>query len=105
MVLCVKLRVVYHSCGYRSRLAADPKKQRRGADPATARDLFLERGFEAVPMAEMARVAEVSEATVFNYFPTKETFSQSTRGVRGRLLSSSRDRPSGESELAAFSRS
>ena len=34
--------------------------------------LFAERGFEQVPVAEIARQAEVSEATVFNYFPTKE---------------------------------
>ncbi|TMM00918.1 MAG: helix-turn-helix transcriptional regulator, partial [Actinobacteria bacterium] len=49
------------------------KKQRtRELIEATARQLFIERGFEAVPVAEIARAAEVSEATVFNYFPTKE---------------------------------
>ncbi len=40
------------------------------SDTATA--LFLERGFDAVTVAEVARAAEVSEKTVFNYFPTKE---------------------------------
>ena len=34
--------------------------------------LFLERGFDQVSVAEVARAADVSEATVFNYFPTKE---------------------------------
>src|SRR5437764_10720607 len=49
------------------------KKQRtRELIAETARRLFIERGFEAVPVAEIARAAEVSEATVFNYFPTKE---------------------------------
>ena len=35
-------------------------------------DLFQARGFEAVTVAEVARAADVSEKTVFNYFPTKE---------------------------------
>src|ERR1700729_796878 len=34
--------------------------------------MFAEYGFDAVPVAAVARAAEVSEATVFNYFPTKE---------------------------------
>ncbi|HEV3295288.1 MAG TPA: TetR family transcriptional regulator, partial [Streptosporangiaceae bacterium] len=38
----------------------------------TAMRLFVERGFDAVPVAAVARAAEVAEATVFNYFPTKE---------------------------------
>ena len=35
----------------------------------TARRLFVERGFERVRIAEIARAADVSEQTVFNYFP------------------------------------
>lgn len=38
----------------------------------TALDLFEERGFENVSVAEIAAAAEVSKATVFNYFPAKE---------------------------------
>src|SRR5690606_42138107 len=38
----------------------------------TALDLFEERGFESVSVAEIAEAAEVSKATVFNYFPAKE---------------------------------
>jgi AcrR family transcriptional regulator len=39
----------------------------------TATLLFLERGFDAVRVAEVAEACGVSEKTVFNYFPTKES--------------------------------
>jgi AcrR family transcriptional regulator len=35
--------------------------------------LFVQRGFEDVTVAEVAEAAQVSEKTVFNYFPTKES--------------------------------
>ncbi|MDN3238158.1 TetR/AcrR family transcriptional regulator [Glycomyces tritici] len=38
----------------------------------TALDLFEASGFEDVSVAQIAAAAEVSKATVFNYFPTKE---------------------------------
>ncbi|WP_371481646.1 TetR/AcrR family transcriptional regulator [Kitasatospora sp. NBC_00315] len=37
-----------------------------------ARRLFLERGFDAVTVAEVAREAGVSSVTVFKHFPRKE---------------------------------
>src|SRR4051794_41351793 len=48
------------------------KEQTRQLIAETARRLFGERGFERVTVAEVARAADVSEQTVFNYFPTKE---------------------------------
>lgn len=39
---------------------------------AVATDLFQERGFEQVTVAEVAVAANVSTKTVFNYFPRKE---------------------------------
>ncbi|MEU6198249.1 TetR family transcriptional regulator [Streptomyces sp. NPDC047061] len=39
----------------------------------TATEMFLERGFDDVRVAEIAEACEVSEKTVFNYFPTKES--------------------------------
>ena len=48
------------------------KQQTREAIAETARALFVERGFEAVRVAEVAEAADVSQKTVFNYFPTKE---------------------------------
>lgn len=37
-----------------------------------AMDLFLDRGFDAVTTTEIAEAADVSPATLFNYFGTKE---------------------------------
>ena len=39
----------------------------------TATEMFLQRGFDAVRVAEVAAACGVSEKTVFNYFPTKES--------------------------------
>ena len=39
----------------------------------TATQLFMERGFDAVRVTEIAEACGVSEKTVFNYFPTKES--------------------------------
>jgi AcrR family transcriptional regulator len=41
------------------------------SDTATA--MFLERGFHEVKVAEVAEACEVSEKTIYNYFPTKES--------------------------------
>jgi AcrR family transcriptional regulator len=82
------------------------KKQRtRQLIADTARRLFAERGFDAVPVAEIAREAEVSEATVYNYFPTKEDlFYSRLEAFEEELLASIRDRAPGESVLEAFGR-
>ncbi|MGD0809246.1 MAG: TetR/AcrR family transcriptional regulator [Acidimicrobiales bacterium] len=49
------------------------KKQRtRTLIADTAARLFAEHGYEHVAVSDVARAAEVSEPTVYNYFPTKE---------------------------------
>jgi AcrR family transcriptional regulator len=48
------------------------KQQTRHAISDVATALFLERGFDAVTVAEVARAADVAVQTVFNHFPTKE---------------------------------
>ena len=49
------------------------KKQRmRDLISDIATGLFIERGFEAVTMAEIAKAADVSVKTIFNYFGSKE---------------------------------
>ena len=69
----------------------------------TARRMFVERGFDAVPVSAVARAAEVSEATVFNYFPTKEDLVfQGMEAFEAELLAAVRDREPGESIVAAF---
>src|SRR3954447_25615730 len=80
------------------------KKQRtRRLLADTARRLFAERGFDAVTVAEVARAAEVSQATVFNYFPTKEDlFYSGLEAFEQALLASVRERAPGEAVLSAF---
>jgi len=82
------------------------KKQRTRREIAeAARRLFGERGFDAVTVAQVAATAEVSEATVFNYFPTKEDlFYSGLEAFEEALLDAIRDRAPGESALAAFGR-
>jgi AcrR family transcriptional regulator len=80
------------------------KKERTRQQIAdAARRLFAQRGFEAVPVSEIAREAEVSEATVFNYFPTKEDlFYHRLEEFEEELLASIRNRAPGESVIGAF---
>jgi AcrR family transcriptional regulator len=69
----------------------------------TARRLFGERGFEAVKVAEVAVAADVSEATVFNYFPNKEDlFYSGLEAFETAMLAAIEERPPGESVLSAF---
>jgi AcrR family transcriptional regulator len=79
------------------------KERTRQLIADTARRLFAERGFEAVTVGEIARAAEVAEATVFNYFPTKEDlFYGRLEAFEERMLAAIRERGAGESVFAAF---
>jgi AcrR family transcriptional regulator len=48
------------------------KARTRRAISEAAIALFLERGYDEVPVAEVAEAAEVSKRTLFAYFPTKD---------------------------------
>jgi AcrR family transcriptional regulator len=48
------------------------KAQSRLAISNIATKMFIERGFDDVTVAEVAAAADVSVATIFNYFETKE---------------------------------
>jgi AcrR family transcriptional regulator len=81
------------------------KQETRQRIAEAARRLFGERGFERVTVAEVARAADVSEQTVFNYFPTKEDlFYWRLESFEQELLAAVREREPGESVLAAFRR-
>ncbi|MFB6523043.1 TetR/AcrR family transcriptional regulator [Streptomyces sp. NPDC056401] len=53
-------------------LRENKKLRTRQQLAATALELFLERGFDAVSVADVAAAAEVSKPTLFRYFPSKE---------------------------------
>jgi AcrR family transcriptional regulator len=79
------------------------KAQNRQAILDAALGLFAERGFERMTVAEIAVAAGVSEATVFNYFPTKEDLVYSRmEAFEERLLAAVRDRSPDQTPLAAF---
>jgi AcrR family transcriptional regulator len=81
------------------------KRQTRERIADTAGRLFAERGFEPVTVAEIAREADVSEQTVFNYFPTKEDlFYGGLETFEEDMLEAIRERDQGVTVLAAFRR-
>ena len=81
------------------------KEQTRQLIADTAWRLFADRGFDNVTVAEIAREAQVAEATVFNYFRSKEDlFYLRFEAFSARLADAVRDRGPGEPALAAFRR-
>src|ERR1700728_417928 len=60
---------VYPSEGLRER----KKRMTRQLISDTATGMFLEAGFDEVRVADVAAACGVSEKTVYNYFPTKES--------------------------------
>ena len=76
--------------GLRERKKAETRRRIAEA----AHRLFGERGFQAVTVVEVARAAEVAEATLFNYFPTKEDlFYSGLEAFGARLVAAVRERP------------
>jgi AcrR family transcriptional regulator len=79
------------------------KRQTRAAIAAAAMRLFQARGFDAVTIADVARAADVSEKTIFNYFPAKEDLVFQEGGERrAALIEAIRGRPPGESLVTPF---
>jgi AcrR family transcriptional regulator len=84
-------------------LRALKKEQTRQLIADTAWRLFADRGFDNVTVAEIAREAQVAEATVFNYFRSKEDlFYSRFEAFSARLADAVRDRDIGAPALAAF---
>ena len=80
------------------------KKQRtRQLIADTAARLFAEHGYEHVAVSDVARAAEVSEPTVYNYFPTKDQLVlDRDEELRDRLTQLIRARSPGVSPAAAL---
>ena len=90
-----------HPVGLRER----KKRRTRAAIVEAAMGLFVADGFERVTVGQIARRAEVSEATVFNYFRTKEDLVYSgLEDFWSRVLSAVRGRAAAESVPSAFGR-
>jgi AcrR family transcriptional regulator len=86
-----------------------PRTSERGGPQTRARilevatRLFLERGYETVTVAEIAREAGVSSVTVFNHFPRKEDlFLDRAVDADDLLRSAVRDRGPGVDVLASL---
>ncbi|MFF2011253.1 TetR/AcrR family transcriptional regulator [Streptomyces sp. NPDC058195] len=72
------------------------KQQTRTAIADAALELFLERGFDQVTVADVARRAGVSTNTAFNYFATKEDLFFDRRAeAEGHLAALVRERAPG----------
>jgi AcrR family transcriptional regulator len=81
------------------------KRQTRQYISDVATGLFVERGFDAVTVAEIAEAADVSVNTVYNYFPAKEDlFFDRSAGLVDRLAGWVRGRRKGESAAVAVLR-
>jgi AcrR family transcriptional regulator len=79
------------------------KQQTRRRIASAALELFAERGFDNVPVAQVAQAADVSEATVFNYFRTKEDLVYAgMESFEQQLLETVQQRPAGVSVFHAF---
>ena len=79
------------------------KRRTRRHIADTAAQLFAERGYEHVAVLDVAEAAEVSEQTVYNYFPTKQDLVFDREGdLSDRLTELIRSRPAGVSPAAAI---
>ena len=78
-----------------------PATRARIAQAAAA--LFVDRGFDAVTVAEVARAAGVSSATVFKHFPRKEDLYLDRADEAAELLRAAvRERPAGADVLSCL---
>lgn len=84
-------------------LRESKKEQTRLTIARAALRLFLDQGFENTSITDIAKAAQVSKMTVFNYFPAKEDmFFFFIRGVMPDLGRVVRDRPPGQHPVDAL---
>jgi AcrR family transcriptional regulator len=87
--------------------ALGPRAQRTiGRILGAAREAFVARGYAGTTIDEIARIAKVSRASVYTYFPSKREilFAVGGRGAKEStvLIGSLRERPSTRAAMAAF---
>jgi len=81
------------------------KRETRQAISDIATALFVEHGFDAVTIAQVAQAAGVAKMTVTNYFPRKEDLVfDRAEGIVSSLAGAVASRAPGESLLAAIRR-
>ncbi|HEY8407556.1 MAG TPA: TetR family transcriptional regulator [Gaiellaceae bacterium] len=86
-------------------LRESKKQHTRERIASEAMRLFATRGFDHVTVAEVAEAAEVSEKTVFNYFPTKEDlFFDEVPARAAAFAAAIREREPGRSAISALRR-
>jgi AcrR family transcriptional regulator len=86
-------------------LRESKKLQTRQEIADRAMQLFAQRGFDHVTVAEVAKAANVSEKTIYNYFPTKEDlFFDEVPEREAALVAAVTGRREGESVLQALHR-
>ena len=86
-------------------LREQKKQQTRQRIAETAQRMFADQGFDRATVAEIAREAEVAEATVFNYFPTKEDlFYSGLEAFGAQLVEAVTSRDASEPVLVAVRR-
>jgi len=84
-------------------LRVQKKARTRREIAEAAFELFAADGFDQVSVAAVARRAQVSEATVFNYFRTKEDLVfDPLDAYESGLVEAVRDRPAGTSVAVAL---
>lgn len=59
--------------GHNEGLRERKKRETRQHISDTATHMFMEKGFDAVKVSDVATACGVSEKTIYNYFPTKES--------------------------------
>jgi AcrR family transcriptional regulator len=79
------------------------KRRTRELIAACAARLFAEHGYEQVSVLDVAAAAEVSEQTVYNYFPTKRALVlDRDEDLRDQLTDLIANRPAGVSPATAI---
>jgi AcrR family transcriptional regulator len=87
------------TAGHRER----KKQQTREAIARAGLDLFVERGYEATTLAEIAEAAGVSTRTIFAYFPSKEDILFCDfEALRDTLAQALAERPGGKDALGTL---